>query len=129
VISDGAYRVGVVTDLGTTTPYVEMSLTGCDALVLECNHDLELLAQSDYPLSLRQRISGRFGHLHNEGAAALLRSLDTNAAPAHRRAHLFAAEQHASHGVCGARRGAQLRGLSGSASRRNRTASPGASSN
>jgi phosphoribosyl 1,2-cyclic phosphodiesterase len=77
VISDGAYRVGVVTDLGTTTPYVQMSLTGCDALVLECNHDLDLLAQSDYPLSLRQRISGRFGHLHNEGAAALLRSLDT----------------------------------------------------
>jgi phosphoribosyl 1,2-cyclic phosphodiesterase len=76
VVGDGAFRLGVVTDLGTTTRYVETSLTGLDALVLECNHDLELLAQSDYPASLKQRISGRFGHLHNEGAAQLLRSLD-----------------------------------------------------
>jgi phosphoribosyl 1,2-cyclic phosphodiesterase len=76
VVGDGAFRLGVVTDLGTTTRYVETSLTGLDALVLECNHDLELLAQSDYPASLKQRISGRFGHLHNEGAAELLRSLD-----------------------------------------------------
>jgi phosphoribosyl 1,2-cyclic phosphodiesterase len=76
VVGDGAFRLGVVTDLGTTTRYVEMSLTGLDALVLECNHDLELLARSDYPASLKQRISGRFGHLHNEGSAELLRSLD-----------------------------------------------------
>jgi phosphoribosyl 1,2-cyclic phosphodiesterase len=76
VVGDGAFRLGVVTDLGTTTRYVEISLTGLDALVLECNHDLELLARSDYPASLKQRISGRFGHLHNEGAAELLRSLD-----------------------------------------------------
>jgi phosphoribosyl 1,2-cyclic phosphodiesterase len=76
VVGDGAFRLGVVTDLGTTTRYVEMSLTVLDALVLECNHDLELLARSDYPASLKQRISGRFGHLHNEGAAELLQSLD-----------------------------------------------------
>ena len=77
VVSDGAWRLGVVTDLGTTTRYVEMSLSGCDALVLECNHDLDMLERSDYPVSLKQRISGRFGHLHNEGAAALLAALDT----------------------------------------------------
>jgi phosphoribosyl 1,2-cyclic phosphodiesterase len=76
VVGDGAFRLGVVTDLGTTTRYVEMSLSGCDALVLECNHDLDLLARSDYPAPLKDRISGRLGHLHNEGAAELLRSLD-----------------------------------------------------
>lgn len=78
VITDGCHRLGILTDIGTSTPCVESSLTGCDALVLECNHDLDLLAQSDYPHSLKQRISGRFGHLHNEGAAALLEALDTS---------------------------------------------------
>ncbi|HEY1327483.1 MAG TPA: MBL fold metallo-hydrolase [Casimicrobiaceae bacterium] len=78
VVSDGAHRVGVLTDIGSSTRYVEASLTGCDALVLECNHDPEMLAYSDYPYSLKQRIAGRYGHLHNEGAAALLSALDTS---------------------------------------------------
>jgi len=77
VVTDGAFRLGVLTDLGTSTPCVEASLSGVDALVLECNHDLGLLAESDYPASLKQRISGRLGHLHNEAAAALLATLDT----------------------------------------------------
>jgi phosphoribosyl 1,2-cyclic phosphodiesterase len=76
VIGDGQYRLGLLTDIGGSTPFVEASLSGCDALVLECNHDLGLLAGSDYPPSLKQRIAGRFGHLHNEAAAKLLGSLD-----------------------------------------------------
>jgi len=78
VVSDGTHRLGLLTDIGGSTPFVEASLSGCHALVLECNHDLELLAGSDYPYSLKQRISGRFGHLHNEAAAALLAALDTS---------------------------------------------------
>lgn len=78
VVSDGAHRVGVVTDIGRSTPYVQASLSGCDALVLECNHDIEMLAYSDYPYPLKQRIAGRYGHLHNEGAAALLAALDNS---------------------------------------------------
>ena len=78
VVTDGAFRLGVLTDLGTSTPCVEANLTGCDALVLECNHDPELLAGSDYPASLKARIAGRFGHLHNDGAAALLAAIDTS---------------------------------------------------
>lgn len=78
VLGDGAFRLGVLTDIGVSTPYVEASLTRCDALVLECNHDLDLLAESDYPWSLKQRIAGRLGHLHNEAAAALLAALDTS---------------------------------------------------
>jgi len=77
VIDDGASRVGVLTDIGGSTPYVESSLSGCDALVLECNHDRAMLADSDYPPPLKQRIAGRFGHLCNEGAAALLAAIDT----------------------------------------------------
>jgi len=78
VVGDGTFRLGVLTDIGGSTPFVEASLSGCNALVLECNHDLDLLAGSDYPSSLKNRISGRFGHLHNEAAAALLAALDTS---------------------------------------------------
>jgi phosphoribosyl 1,2-cyclic phosphodiesterase len=78
VVSDGARRLGVLTDLGVSTAHVEASLSGCDALVLECNHDLAMLARGDYPYSLKQRIAGRLGHLHNEAAAAILSRIDTS---------------------------------------------------
>jgi phosphoribosyl 1,2-cyclic phosphodiesterase len=78
VVGDGVHRVGVLTDIGSSTRYVQASLTGCDALVLECNHDAEMLAYSDYPYTLKQRIAGRYGHLCNEGAAALLGALDNS---------------------------------------------------
>ena len=76
VVGDGAVKVGVLTDIGTSTPHVEAMLSGCDALVLECNHDLDMLAVSDYPPSLKQRIASRLGHLHNEAAADLLAQID-----------------------------------------------------
>src|SRR6185295_12843297 len=49
-----------------------------DARVLECNHDLAMLENGDYPLSLKQRIAGRLGHLHNEAAAEILARIDTS---------------------------------------------------
>jgi phosphoribosyl 1,2-cyclic phosphodiesterase len=76
VFSDGAKRLGVLTDTGCSTPHIEATLNGCDALVLECNHDTALLANGDYPYSLKQRVGGRFGHLNNADAAALLAKLD-----------------------------------------------------
>ena len=86
VFSDGEKRLGVLTDLGYVTPHVETVLNGCDAIVLECNHDTDLLAQSDYPYSLKQRVGGRYGHLNNADAAALLARLDN-----HRLQHIVAA--------------------------------------
>jgi phosphoribosyl 1,2-cyclic phosphodiesterase len=86
VCSDGRWRLGVVTDLGVSTEHVETSLSGCDALVLECNHDIDMLANGDYPLPLKQRIAGKFGHLDNVAAAGLLSRLDNS-----RLKHLFAA--------------------------------------
>jgi phosphoribosyl 1,2-cyclic phosphodiesterase len=86
VCSDGRWRLGVLTDLGVSTAYVEASLSGCDALVLECNHDLDLLANGDYPFPLKQRIAGKFGHLDNGAAAGLLARLDNS-----RLKHLIAA--------------------------------------
>ncbi|MBY4898750.1 MBL fold metallo-hydrolase [Cupriavidus sp. AU9028] len=72
VLGDGDVRLGVLTDAGMETPYVVARLAGVDALVLECNHDRELLRNSLYPPSLKRRIGGDFGHLANEIAAAIL---------------------------------------------------------
>jgi phosphoribosyl 1,2-cyclic phosphodiesterase len=86
VFGDGASRVGVVTDLGCTTAHVEEKLSSCDALVLECNHDLDMLMTGPYPVSLKHRVSGRFGHLSNRDSGALLANLDCS-----RLKHLIAA--------------------------------------
>ncbi len=90
VLGDGARRLGVLTDVGCSTPHIETMLSGCDALVLECNHDAQLLAAGDYPYSLKQRVGGRLGHLNNQQAADILAKLDTR-----RLQHLIAA--HLSH--------------------------------
>jgi phosphoribosyl 1,2-cyclic phosphodiesterase len=76
VFSDGAHRLGVLTDTGTSTPHIEATLSGCDALVLECNHDRGMLEAGDYPAQLKRRIASRFGHLDNDQAGALLAALD-----------------------------------------------------
>ncbi len=72
VFSDGDRRLGVLTDAGSVTPHIEQTLGHCHALLLECNHDLDRLRASAYPAVLKQRISGRFGHLDNASAAGLL---------------------------------------------------------
>lgn len=86
VFSDGAARLGVLTDLGVPTSHVQEKLSGCDALVVECNHDLDMLMNGDYPFALKHRIAGRFGHLDNAAAAHLVASLDRS-----RLRHLVAA--------------------------------------
>ncbi len=76
VFSDGAARLGVLTDLGVATSHVQEKLSGCHALVVECNHDLGMLMGGAYPAALKQRIAGRFGHLDNAAAGQLVASLD-----------------------------------------------------
>lgn len=75
-ISDGASRMGVLTDAGCATPHMEQVLSGCDALVLETNHDAQMLRDGDYPQALKARIAGRYGHLDNDASAALLAAID-----------------------------------------------------
>ena len=70
--SDGAVRLGVLTDAGSITEHLVAQLQGCQALLLECNHDAGLLAASRYPASLKSRIGGRFGHLSNDTSAQIL---------------------------------------------------------
>jgi phosphoribosyl 1,2-cyclic phosphodiesterase len=70
--SDGARRFGLLTDAGHVTPHIEAVLGACDALALECNHDVAMLRAGSYPASLKRRILGPYGHLDNAAAAALL---------------------------------------------------------
>ena len=74
--SDGAARLGVVTDLGCITQHVVDRLSGCEALVVECNHDLDMLMGGSYPFGLKQRVAGRFGHLSNSDAGYLVSCVD-----------------------------------------------------
>jgi phosphoribosyl 1,2-cyclic phosphodiesterase len=70
--NDGSAHLVVLTDLGSITTHVIERVGGCDAIVLECNHDATMLANSRYPTSLKARIGGRFGHLSNEVAVDIL---------------------------------------------------------
>ncbi len=70
--SNGDRRLGVLTDAGCLTGHILAHLRGCDALLLECNHDPAMLAASRYPPSLKARISGPLGHLSNRVAGEIL---------------------------------------------------------
>ncbi len=76
VFSDGACRVGLLTDAGSLTAHMQAVLSGLDALILECNHDLDMLWDSGYPQRLKERIAGKFGHLDNRAASELLTLID-----------------------------------------------------
>jgi phosphoribosyl 1,2-cyclic phosphodiesterase len=76
VLSDGAVKLGVITDAGIPTPHLQQSLSGLDALVLECNYDHDMLWGGGYPRWLKERIGGPFGHLDNRDSERLLAALD-----------------------------------------------------
>lgn len=75
VCGDGNVSLGILTDLGHITPHVVAHLQACTALLLECNHDPDLLARSAYPYFLQKRISGPLGHLANAQSAELLAAI------------------------------------------------------
>lgn len=75
VIGDGSFRVGLCTDTGVVTPLLEERLRFCDLLLLEANHDADLLRHGPYPWHLKQRIASRHGHLANHQAQEALARL------------------------------------------------------
>ncbi|HSW12493.1 MAG TPA: MBL fold metallo-hydrolase [Solimonas sp.] len=76
VIGDGQRRLGILSDAGHVTPYMRAMLADCDALMLESNHDPQMLADGPYPSVLKRRVGGGLGHLSNAQSAALLASVD-----------------------------------------------------
>ncbi len=75
VLTDGASRLGVLTDCGRVTRDMLAALQNCEGLVIEFNHDLTMLARGPYPAFLKARIAGPRGHLDNASAAHLLASV------------------------------------------------------
>lgn len=79
LLSSAKKRLGIATDSGVFTARMSRVLQNADCLVLEANHDLELLKNGSYPWPLKKRISSIVGHLSNEGAGqALLQTLGKN---------------------------------------------------
>ncbi|MNZ28641.1 putative metallo-hydrolase YycJ [compost metagenome] len=75
VFSDGRRRFGLLTDLGAATPEVLECYRGVDALMIEANHDSDMLARGPYPYPLKARVGGQWGHLNNRQAAELVAQL------------------------------------------------------
>jgi len=94
VVSDGTYRFGYCTDTGKITTLIEHHLQGCDALVLESNHDPKMLREGPYPLYLQQRVRSNKGHLANEDAGRFLKKLATRGLKHVVLAHLSETNNH-----------------------------------
>jgi phosphoribosyl 1,2-cyclic phosphodiesterase len=86
VFSDSRRRLGLLTDVGSITAHMLQSLDGLDALILECNHDPDMLANGPYPPRLKERVGGPYGHLSNQQAAEIISKLSLD-----RLQHLVAA--------------------------------------
>ncbi|MCI6858969.1 MAG: MBL fold metallo-hydrolase [Eubacterium sp.] len=71
-ISDQKSKVGVATDFGTYDDYLVEKMQGCETLLVESNHDLNMLMVGPYPYPLKRRIMGNRGHLSNERAGQFL---------------------------------------------------------
>lgn len=67
--SDGSEKVAVATDIGHMNDYLMNQLSGCSDVLLESNHDVDMLRYGEYPYMLKKRILGDFGHLSNASAA------------------------------------------------------------
>ncbi|MCZ6829045.1 MAG: MBL fold metallo-hydrolase [Gammaproteobacteria bacterium] len=72
VFRHGSCQLGVLTDLGSITTLVSRHYEGCQALLLECNHDPDMLREGPYPEALKRRVGGDWGHLSNAQAAEFL---------------------------------------------------------
>lgn len=72
IVDDGVKRVGIFTDLGQACDRLVSAMKTLDAVVIESNHDPQMLANGPYPEALKRRISGRQGHLSNHDSARLL---------------------------------------------------------
>lgn len=72
VFNSDSHQLGVLTDIGSLTPHVEAQYGRCDALLVEANHDLDMLAAGPYPGFLKERVGGQWGHLNNQQTARLI---------------------------------------------------------
>jgi len=74
-VNQNGTKIGIATDLGIATSMVKEHLKGCTLLILEANHDEQMLINGPYPWPVKQRIKSRTGHLSNEASKTLLNEL------------------------------------------------------
>ena len=70
------HQLGILTDVGSLTPHIESAYANCHGLLVEANHDLDMLHSGPYPEFLKDRVSGPWGHLNNQQTASLLSAID-----------------------------------------------------
>ena len=75
ITADNGFSLGIATDTGYVTEGMKQALIGCDAVILESNHDLDMLRTGPYPAELKRRIASKFGHLSNADCAAFAATL------------------------------------------------------
>lgn len=78
VFRSAGKTLGVMTDLGSISPHVASHFQACDSLLLEANHDVDMLWGGSYPPSLKQRVLSDWGHLSNVQAAAFLATFSSS---------------------------------------------------
>jgi phosphoribosyl 1,2-cyclic phosphodiesterase len=69
---NGMVKIGICTDLGAATTLVHRHLESCSILILEANHDVEMLKNGPYPWPVKQRVKSRYGHLSNEQSVKVI---------------------------------------------------------
>lgn len=94
VLESGGLRLGILTDLGSITPAVTAHYARCNGLLLECNHDEEMLRVGPYPPPLKRRVGGDWGHLNNRQSAALLEQVACDELQALAVAHISEKNNH-----------------------------------
>jgi len=99
VVDDGDHRVALCTDTGIFTTLLEQRMAGCDLLLMEANHDVDMLRNGPYPWNLKQRINSRLGHLSNEQSREAVERLTSPALQAVVGMHL-SAENNSPNLVC-----------------------------
>ena len=88
IVKAGAHRIGYATDIGYISDTVREALTGVDSVILEANHDVDMLLDGNYPEFLKERILSKKGHLSNDSAAELASYLAENGTKSFLLAHL-----------------------------------------
>ena len=85
---EGDHKIGLATDMGRVTDSIRRGLTGCDSIIIEANHDVEMLLCGPYPEHLKMRILSDHGHLSNADCAAFAAELARDGAKRFLLAHL-----------------------------------------
>ena len=92
--AEGEHSIGYATDIGYVTEEIRHGLSGCEAVVLESNHDVDMLMKGPYPYELKRRVASRRGHLSNRECADLAAALAAEGTRGFLLAHLSAENNH-----------------------------------